>query len=135
MLDKGQIFARLQSGETMEQILEELSEDLNMVEKEYQESEAKRIEEEKLAAAALEEENRVYNAKRAAVDDILDAVCDYLVVAGEDELLKEVCEIENDKVIELLDGAIEFSKSMVKLQSLEFPRASKSWNWIDNILS
>ena len=135
MLDKGQLVARLQSGETMDQILEELTQDLNMVEKEYQESEAKRIEEEKLAAAALEEENRVYNAKCVAVDHILDAVCDYLVVAGEDELLKEVCEIENDKVIELLDGAIEFSKSMAKLKTLEFPRVDKNWHWINNILS
>lgn len=135
MLDKGQLFARLRSGETMDQILEELTQDLNTVEKEYQESEAKRIEEEKRAAAEKEEENRVYNAKRAAVDDMLDAMCDYLVAAGEEELLDEIKEIDTDKVIELLDGAIEFSKSMEKLKTLEFPVVDRNWHWIDSILS
>ena len=135
MLDKGQLFARLRSGETMDQILAELSEDLNTVEKEYQESEAKRLEEERLAAAEKEEENRVYNAKRAAVDDMLDAMCDYLVAAGEEELLDEIKEIDTDKVIELLDGAIEFSKSMEKLKTLEFPVIDRNWHWINDILS
>lgn len=121
MLDKTQLFARLQSGETMNQILDELTQDLNAVEKEYQESEAKRIEKEKQA----EEENRVYNAKRAAVDHMLDAICDYLVAAEAFDMLEEVHEADSDKIIEMLDGAIKFARTLEAMKNLEFQEEDK----------
>ena len=121
MLDKAQLFARLQSGETMNQLLDELTQDLNTAEKEYQESEAKRIEEEKRA----EEENRVYNAKRAAVDDMLDAICDYLVAAEAFDMLEEVHEADSDQVIELLDGTIKFVRTLEAMKNLEFQEEDK----------
>ena len=121
MLDKAQLFARLQSGETMNQLLDELTQDLNTAEKEYQESEAKRIEEEKRA----EEENRIYNAKRAAVDDMLDAICDYLVAAEAFDMLEEVHEADSDQVIELLDGTIKFVRTLEAMKNLEFQEEDK----------
>ena len=121
MLDKAQLIARLQDGDTMDQLLDELTQDLNAAEKEYQESEAKRIEEEKRA----EEENRVYNAKRAAVDDMLDALCDYLVAAEALDMLEEIHEVDTDKVIEMLDGSIKFARTLEAMKNLEFQEEDK----------
>ena len=72
-------------------------------------------------AEAAAQEIRVLEAKRAAVNDMLSAVCDYLVAAGEGDLVGEVKDIDTDKVIEMLDGSIEMAKSLEKLKSLEFP--------------
>ena len=124
MLDKRQLMARLQSGETMDQILEELTEDLNIVEKQYQESEAKRIEEAR-AAAAQEEADRVYYAKRAAIDDMLDALSDYLVAANACDMLEDLREVDIDKVIDMLDGSIRFARSLEAMKNLEFQEAER----------
>ena len=121
MLDKAQLIARLQDGDTMDQLLDELTQGLNAAEKEYQESEAKRIEEEKRA----KEENRVYNAKRAAVDDMLDALCDYLVAAEALDMLEEIHEVDTDKVIEMLDGSIKFARTLEAMKNLEFQEEDK----------
>ena len=125
MLDKGQLIARLQSGDTMDQILEELTEDLNIVEKQYQESEAKRIEEEARAATAQKETDRVYYAKRAAVEDMLDALSDYLVAAEAYDMLEDLHEADVDKVIDMLDGTINFARSLEAMRNLEFQEAER----------
>ena len=117
MFDKVDILARLQNGETLEDIAKEMTDALNDADQAFRESEAKRLEEEKRAS----EQKRVRAAKSAAVDMILDAVCDYLVAAGEDKLLDEIQEVDTEKVIDLLDGTIEMAKSLEKLKGLEFP--------------
>lgn len=117
MFDKADILARLQDGDTIEDIAKEMTDALNDADKAFQESEAKRLEEVK----RVFEQERVREAKRVAVDMMLDAVCDYLVAAGEDKLLDEVHEIDTDKVVELLDGTIEMAKSLEKLKGLQFP--------------
>ena len=117
MFDKAKILARLQNGETLEDIAKEMTDALNDADQAFQESETKRLEEEKRAS----EQKRVHAAKSAAVDMMLDAVCDYLVAAGEDKLLDEFQEVDTEKVIDLLDGTIEMAKSLEKLKGLEFP--------------
>lgn len=121
MFDKAEILARLQDGDTIEDIAKEMTDALNDADKAYQESEAKRLEEQKRITAFEQEQKRVHAAKRAAVDMMLDAVCDYLVAAGEDKLLDEIQEVDTEKVIDLLDGTIEMAKSLEKLKGLQFP--------------
>ena len=121
MFDKADILARLQRGDTIEDIAKEMTDALNDADKAYQESEAKRLEEQKRITAFEQEQKRVHAAKSAAVDMMLDAVCDYLVAAGENKLLDEIQEIDTEKVIDLLDGSIEMAKSLEKLKGLEFP--------------
>ena len=121
MFEKADILARLQRGDTIEDIAKEMTDALNDADKAYQESEAKRLEEQKRITAFEQEQKRIYEAKRAAVDLMLDAVCDYLVAAGEDKLLDEIHEIDTEKVIDLLDGTIEMTKSLEKLKGLQFP--------------
>lgn len=114
MFTKEDILARLQNGETADDIANEMATALNEAT-----AEKKALDAEK--AAKAEEETRVLNAKRVAVDDMLDALCDYLVAAGEGDYVKDISEIKTDKVIEMLDGSIEMAKSLEKLKDLQFP--------------
>ena len=113
---KEDILARLQNGENADDIALEMATALNEATAEKKAMDAEK-------AAKAEEEIRVLNAKRAAVDDMLDAVCDYLIAAGEADLVEEAKEIDTDKVIELLDGSIEMAKSLEQLKGLQFPMA------------
>ena len=111
---KEDILARLQNGETAEDIALEVANAINEAEAEKKALDAEKVAKEK-------EETRVVEAKRVAVNDMLDAVCDYLVAAGEGDLITDIKDIETDKVIELLDGSIEMVKSLEKLKDLQFP--------------
>lgn len=113
---KEDILARLQNGESMDSIADEMATALNEAA-----AEKKALDEE--ASAKAQEETRVLNAKRAAVDDMLDALCDYLVAAGEGDYVQDVAEIETDKVIGMLDDSIAIAKSLEKLKELQFPLA------------
>ena len=116
MFTKADILARLQNGDTVDDIAAEMAAALNEAEAEKKALDAE-------LAAKEKEETRVLEAKRAAIDDMLDAVCDYLVAAGEDDFIDDLKEIDTDKVIELLDGSIEMAKSLEKLKELQFPLA------------
>ena len=114
MFTKADILARLQNGDTVDNIAAEMAAALNEAEAEKKALDAE-------LAAKAEEETRVLNAKRVAVDNMLDALCDYLVAAGEGNYVKDVAEVKTDKVIEMLDGSIEMAKSLEKLKGLQFP--------------
>ena len=116
MFTKADILARLQNGETVDTRAAEMAAALNEAEAEKKALDAEKVAKEK-------EETRVLEAKRTAVDNMLDAVADYLVAAGEGDLVGELKEIKTDRVIELLDGSIEMAKSLEKLKGLQFPLA------------
>ena len=111
---KEDILARLQNGETVDDIALAMATALNEVIVEKETLDAEKVAKER-------EEARVSAAKRVAVNDMLDAVCDYLVASGEGDLIKDIKDIETDKVIEMLDGSIEMAKSLEKLKDLQFP--------------
>ena len=114
MFTKEDILARLQNGETIDAIAAEMAAALNEAEAEKKALDAEKVAKEK-------EKTRVLDAKRVAVDNMLDAVCDYLVASGEGDLITDIKEIETDKVIEMLDDSIKIAKSLEKLKNLEFP--------------
>ena len=114
MFTKEDILARLQNGETTDAIAAEMAAALNEAEAEKKALDAKKVAKEK-------EKTRVLEAKRAAVDDLLDAVCDYLVASGEGDLITHIKDIETDKIIELFDDSIKMAKSLEKLKDLQFP--------------
>ena len=116
MFTKEDILARLQNGETADDIALEMATALNEATAEKETLDAE-------LAAKEKEEARVLNAKRVAVDSMLDALCDYLVAAGEGDYVKDIAEVKTDKVIEMLDGSIEMAKSLEKLKDLQFPLA------------
>jgi hypothetical protein len=109
MFTKEDILARLQNGDSMDEIAKEMSDTLNAAQADYES-----------AKQADAEANRVMEAKRAAVDMILDGICDYLVVSGKDKLIEDIKDIDTDDVINMLDSAIELSETLEKLNDLEF---------------
>ena len=114
MFTNEDILARLQNGDTVDEIAAEMADALNEAEAEKKALDAE-------LAAKEKEETRVQEAKRVAVDNMLDAVCDYLVASGEDDFIKDIKDIDTDKVIEMLDGSINMAKSLKKLKDLQFP--------------
>ena len=114
MFTKEDILARLQNGDTVDDIAKEMATALNEAEAEKKALDAE-------LAAKEKEETRVLEAKRAAVDMMLDALSDYLIAAGEDNYVRDIAEIETDKVVEMLDGWIKMTKSLDKLKDLQFP--------------
>ena len=116
MFTKADILARLQNGETADTIAAEMANALNEAEAEKKALDAE-------LAAKEKEETRVLEAKRAAVNDMLDAMCDYLVASGEGDLIEDLREVDTDKVIEMLDSSIKIAKSLEQLKELQFPLA------------
>ena len=114
MFTKEDILARLQNGETTDAIAAEMAAALNEAEAEKKALDAEKVAKEK-------EDARMLDAKRVAVDNMLDAVCDYLVASGEGDLITHIKDIETDKIIELFDDSIKMAKSLEKLKNLEFP--------------
>lgn len=111
---KEDILARLQNGETADAIANEMAAALNGAEAEKRALDAKKEAKEK-------EETRVLEAKRVAVNNMLNAVCDYLVASGEGDLVASLRDIETDEMIEMLDESTKMAKNLEKLKNLQFP--------------
>lgn len=109
MFTKADILARLQNGDSMDEIVKEMSDALNAAQADYES-----------AIQADVEANRIKEAKRAAVDMILDGVCDFLVASGKDKLIEDIKDIDTDDVVDMLDSAIELGETLDKLKDLEF---------------
>ena len=104
---KEDILARLQNGETTDAIAAEMAAALNEAEAEKKALDAKKVAKEK-------EKTRVLEAKRVAVDNMLDAICDYLVASGEGDLIKDIKDIETDTMIDMFDDAIGVAKRVLR---------------------
>ena len=109
MFDKADILARLQNGDSMDEIAKEMTDALNAAHADYES-----------AKQADAEATRVMNAKRVAVDGMLDCLCDFLVAAGEEEMIEDLKDVETDVVVDMLDSAVELAKTLEKLGNLEF---------------
>ena len=125
MFDKTDILDMLKNGATVDEVASKMAEALNAANDEYtafQEAEAKKLEEEKAAKA---EAKRVYEAKREAVCMMLDGLVDFLIAAGEDELVQEVHNVEIADVVSMVDSSLETVRTLLKLREIEF---DSGWN-------
>ena len=93
----------------MDEIAKEMTDALNAAHADYES-----------AKQADAEAERVMNAKRVAVDGMLDCLCDFLVAAGEDELIEDLKDVDTDVVVDMLESAVELAKTLEKLGNLEF---------------
>ena len=108
--NKTDIIARLQKGEKIEDIANEMSEILNTAEADFKASEAQK------AAEA----GRVDNAKRAAVKMMIDGACDYCMAIDEGKLLAELHEVDIDALVAAIDSYFVMIKALAGLESVEF---------------
>ena len=120
MYDSNSIFARLQNGETVEDIAQEMSDALNAAKELQKEAEekAKREEEEKAVACAQEE--KIKTEKVRIAERIIDSICEYAALIRNDDLLKAARETEPTEVVDLLDEMVVLYKKLDRLKELEF---------------
>ena len=110
MFDTNEIIERLRAGEDPETLAAEMADALNAA------TTALKEEQDEAAAA-----DYLADCKREAAAGIIDALCHYLSVAGEEEYLQEVEKLDEDKLVRLLDGSIAMAKKLEEVKSLEFP--------------
>ena len=108
MLNKHDIIARLQDGDSMDQIVEEITDVVNAAANEY----AQIQEETKVEMEAI----RLENAKREAVCMMVDGLCDYLVAVGDNELLDEIHKTPMGDLVDAVDAIYNMSKSIRELE-------------------
>ena len=121
MFNKADILARLQDGDTVDQIADELTSAINAAQAEYKELQ----EQEKIQQEADKEAARVKDAKRQAVFGIIDCLCDYAVAAGGyEDFLDELRSVDVDKIIEAIDSILSMVKLLGALENLEFKRTA-----------
>ena len=118
MFSKDDILARLQKGESMDDIASEMADMLNAAK------------EEKDALDAQKKEiDRVEKAKEEAALVMLDGLSDYLVATGNEELQKEIVNVDVRKVVESLDQSMDLVTKLLKLRELEFDDIdSRNWD-------
>ena len=118
----------LKSGATVDDVATKMTEALNAANDEYtalQKAEAKRQAEAEMAKA---EDERVYNAKREAVCMMLDGLIDFLIAAGEDELVQEVHTVEIADVVSMVDESLAVVQRLLKLKDLQFDNSDVLFN-------
>ena len=108
--NKADIIARLQKGEKIEDIANEMSEMLNTAEADYKaEQVAKEL-----------ETKRVEDAKDEACQRMLEGFADFYAAVGEEELVAEIKKIDIAETKEALEQSVELIKALRSLSNLEF---------------
>ena len=131
MVNKAELLARLQNGDSIEDIANEMTDALNAAKDEYiaiQEEKAKAAAAEKEAAQKAEIEKL---AKREAMFEVLSAVARYADVAGmdvSDLLSMEYTDEQLDEYCGHVDSLLELVKSLEALEQLYYkaPKESES---------
>ena len=127
MFDKSEILARLQNGDTVDDIAAEMTNALNAAHKDYVE-EAKRAEEVRIREERkAQEAARKYEAKREAMYMMIEGMCDYLSAdSGNEDLIHELQNTDFDKLMEGFDSIVDFTKSLANVRTLEFKVPNKT---------
>ena len=108
--NKADIIARLQKGEKIEDIANEMSEMLNTAEADYKaEQVAKEL-----------ETKRVEDAKDEACHRMLEGFADFYAAVGEEELVAEIKKMDIAEIKEALEQSVELIKALRSLSNLEF---------------
>ena len=123
MFNKDDILARLQNGDSVDEIATEMANALNAAKTSYDEAEAKRIEEEKRIAEAQVKIDAENQKKRAIIQRIIDAFADYAELIGKQDIADKLDAMEDndlDELVEAIDAMIELAEMAEKFKVLEY---------------
>ena len=123
MFNKDDILARLQNGDSVDEIATEMANALNAAKTSYDEAEAKRIEEERRIAEVQAKANQEKEEKRALIDNILEDIIAYLEYTGHQDMAKQLIELADedvDNLADALDAMIELAEMAEKFKVLEY---------------
>ena len=102
MFDKTDILARLQKGESIDTIADEMAEALNAAEAEYNK--------------VVEETNRVEKLKEQAASTIMQGLVDYFVAIDREDLVDKAKTLDIAVVLDLLKQSVEFATVVENLR-------------------
>jgi uncharacterized protein (DUF4415 family) len=125
MFDKTDILKRLQNGDTVDAIAQEMADVLNAAASEKRELDAQKEVEEKALKAKCAEEERIYAAKREAVCCIIDGFSDFLMAGDNEDLLASLQNVDVDKMVRVFDEMIECAQGLGRLAQLQFPKVKQ----------
>ena len=111
MLSKNDILEQLRQGQTVDELADQLTEALNSANEEYQEE-----------LKTQEKEHIVCAAKRQAVEDMMDALCDYCVACGADNLIETIHETDVEVMVDYLDRIVSIAN---EIKVVDTPRGNK----------
>ena len=114
MLSKNDILEQLRQGQTVDELANQLTKALNSANEEYQEE-----------LKTQENDRVVYDAKRLAVLDMMDALCDYCVACGADNLIETIHNTEVEVMIDYLDRIINIANG---IKVVDTPRGNKMFD-------
>ena len=123
MFTSEDILARLQNGDSVDEIATEMANALNAAKTSYDEAEAKRIEEEKKIAEAQAKIDAENQKKRTIIQRIVDAFADYAELVGKQDIADKLDAMEDndlDDLVEAIDAMIELAEMTEKLKVLEY---------------
>ena len=123
MFTSEDILARLQNGDSVDEIATEMANALNAAKTSYDEAEAKRIEEERRIAEVQAKANQEKEEKRALIDNILEDIIAYLEYTGHQDMTKQLIELADedvDNLADALDAMIELAVMAEKFKVLEY---------------
>lgn len=111
MFNEKDILARLQNGEDVQKIADEMAAALNQANKAYTDQKAKE-EADRVAAEKAEVQ------KREDLQEILDMFCDWFGTYYEMNVEEIKAELKADQVIELIDSLKEYIEAVKGLESM-----------------
>ena len=120
------ILARIQNGDSVDEIAKEMTDALNEAKTQYEAAEAKRQAELEAARKQAEEDarrNQEKEEKRALVDNILQSVIAYLEYIGHQDMVKQLIDLTDedvDNLADALDAMVELTEMMEKIKLVEF---------------
>ncbi len=123
MFNKDDILARLQNGDSVDEIATEMANALNCAKTEYDVAEAKRIEEEKRLAEIEAKANQEKEKKRELALNIIEKIVAYLEYNEYQDMADRLTNFtitDIDKIVDAFDATIELAEMTEKLKVLEY---------------
>jgi hypothetical protein len=120
------ILARIQDGDSVDDIAKEMTDALNEAKAQYDAAEAKRQAELEAARKQAEEDARAYQEKeekKILVDNIIQSVITYLEYTGHQDMANQLIDSTDadvDTIAEAFDAMIELFEMTEKLKVLEY---------------
>ena len=124
------ILARIQSGDSVDEIAKEMTDALNEAKAQHEAAEAKRQAELEAARKQAEEDARAHQEKeekRALIDNIIEEVIAYLEYTGHQDMVKQLIDLTDedvDNLADALDAIVELAEMAEKIQGLGFFNAN-----------
>ena len=123
MFNKDDILARLQNGDSVDEIAKEMTDALNEAKTQYDEAEVKRQAELEAARKQAEADARAHQEKEELALNIIEKIVAYLEYNEYQDMADRLTNFaitDMDKIVDAFDATIELAEMTEKLKVLEY---------------